>query len=301
LTAGAGGTIHYNSSTVIGNIAASSFWLKCSVGTVAAILTIEGTGGGASTDEDITITTEWKEFKTVADTAAFTTNLRTRLEITPATKVIYVFGTGLYDDRSVAPTIPNPIASASEDRRREKFTILSANTKLTKLRGTISMWVKPYFDPTSSLSLVGMFYEGGDSAGAFADLHLRFFYNGTAGDRMALQVHRDNGATAAINHTPAVATGLVQDTWGKVVATWDATIANGGHIYVNGMELGSGSTNSAFNVSELGDTIAIGAELDLQSAFFGEIDELFIDDRIWPAEEVLANFNLPNGLPRTLI
>ena len=295
----ANGFVAWNSAVGVGNDAAARVWLKSQVGNVGGNLFIRGDISGFG-QQAITVIPIWKPFRIFADTSGFSGTIEFEVGITDNGQVFYFWAGGLYDNFQFAPTIPDPIATAATTRALEKFTILSANTNLNKLKGTVSMWVKPYFDPTVS-DQGAWFIEGGDSAGATADLHLRLFFNGPVGNRLTLQVHRDNGNLSGINYTPAVNTGMIQDTWAHLVLTWDSTISDGGHIYVNGTELLTGSTNAAFNVSETGDTIAIGSQLDAVSGSYGEMDELFIDDEVWTAAKVLEVFNMPNGLPRTLI
>lgn len=290
----------FTTGTPVGNTVALAGRVKCPSATVPGTLTVNGTTGGSDTTGTFTATPEWKPFSHIVDSSGFTGNLRCNLTITNNTNIIYVWGVGLYDNFEFGPTIVDPLATAGATRALEKFTILSANTKLTKLQGTVSMLFKPYFDPLSFSSDI-LLFESGDSAGGAGDKHIRLIFDGTGTDKFLLSVKRDNTTTDGLSWNPSAATGMTQDTWAHIVLTWDASISNGGHIYVNGAELNTGSSNSAFNVSETGDTIALGAQLDNSTPAFGEYDELFIDDRVWPAEEVLAVFNLPNGLPRTLI
>lgn len=299
LTTSANGNILYQSGTAVGNDAAFAIWLKSATGSVAGFIDITGDGGGTS-PEAITVTPTWQKFQMTQDTTApYSGNLDPKIIITPDATTVYAWGAGLYDSSEFAPTIIDPTATASKTRALEKFTILSANTNLTKLKGTVSFWVKPYFDPTAHSSN-GVLFESGDSAGADADIHVRLIYLGTP-DRLKLLIKGDNANTNRIDYTPGVATGMTQDTWAHVVLIWDSTISNGGHIYINGAELSTGSSNSAFNVSETGDTIALGSEADSGSRADGEYDELFIDSEVWTAAKVLAVYNLPNGLDRTLI
>jgi len=299
MTATAGnGFVAWNSAAVIGNFAAARLWLKSQSGNVGGNLFIRGDAGGFG-QQAITVIPTWRPYRIAADTSGFSGTVELEVGIINNTDVFYHWGAGLYDNFEFAPTIVDPIASASATRALEKFTILSANTNLTKLKGTVSMWVKPYFDPTSD-SVFRVFFESGDSGGASADAHIALFYTGTP-DRLTFQAKINNGSSTGVDYSPAVSTGMTQDNWHHIVVTWDATISNGVHIYVDGVELSTGSSNSAFNISETGDTIAIGAKIDTTLPGNGEYDELFIDGRVWPAEEVLAVFNLPNGLPRTLI
>lgn len=297
---GANGIAQRATGVTSGNSVAHSYWLKSSVGSISCELRIVGSGAGSAT-KPITVTSTWREYFQVVDTSAYSGTLTAGLVVITNTEIIYSWHTPQFEDSAeFAATIVNPLATAAATRALEKFTILSANTKLTKLQGTISMWFKPYFDPTTH-GTASVLLESGDSAGAAADSHIRFYYNGSTPDRLTLEVRGDNVNIARISYTAGASPGITQDTWHHIVATWDSTVSNGGHIYVDGVEIASGSTNSAFNVSETGDTIAIGSLIDATLQAFGEYDELFIDDRVWSAEEVLAVFNLPNGLPRTLI
>ena len=294
------GSVVYTSSTAVGNDVAASVWLKCPTGTVAGFIQLKGTGGG-SDSEAFLATHEWQKFSITADTSGYTTNLTFDIIITTNTEIVYAWGAGMYDSSEFAPTIPDPIATASKTRATEEITILSANTDMTKLKGTISMWVRPYWTATSTPKTFGMLFEAGDAAGAAGNTTHRLYFGGSGSqDRLVLIVKGDNADTKRIDYTPAVATGLTVNTWTHVVATWDSTVSNGGHIYVNGSELSTGSSNSAFNVSDLNDTIAIGSQLDGTIPFDGEIDELFIDTEVWTAAKVAAVYNLPNGIDRTL-
>jgi len=92
---------------------------------------------------------------------------------------------------------------------------------------------------------------------------------------------------------------VVQDGWAHIVITYDVTVAQI-RIYVDGVLRTTNST-SAFSALEPDANFYFGTDVSGNNPAFCELDELFIDNRVWPAEEVLAVFNLPNGLPRTLI
>lgn len=299
--AAANALVLYTTSTSQGNHIAGSVWLKCQTDTISVNLILDATVSGGST-QAVTVTTTWKEFRVQANTSSWSGDIRLSIQIPTNTEIVYAWGAGLYDNFRFSPTIVDPTASAVATRASEKFKLPSVDTKLTKLKGTVSMWMKPYFDPTfAASSQFFAIFESGDSAGGATNLHISFQFDKFGGNRLKLRVFRDNNASIGIQWVPGVATGMIQNTWHHLVFTWDATISNGGHIYVDGAELLSGSTNTPFNVSETYDTIAIGNNNFNNQPAFGEYDELFIDDRVWPAEEVLAVFNLPNGLPRTLI
>jgi len=301
LSTSPGGSVSQQSGTPVGNDVATEFWLKSSVGNVACTLQVGGTTGNDNVG--ITVTPIWRPFSFSADSAGYTGNIGSALFITNDATKIYSWHTPQLEDNAFfSSEIIDPLATAGATRALENFKILSANTKLTKLKGTVSMLIKPYFLPiggdTSGFHTI---FESGDSAGGATNLHISFQFDKFGGDRLKLRVFRDNGSTGGLVWVPGFATGMTQNTWHHIVFTWDATVSNGGHIYVDGAELGSGSTNDPFNVSDIYDTIAIGTKNFNNEAAFGEYDELFIDDRVWSAEEVLAVFNLPNGLPRTLI
>ena len=184
---------------------------------------------------------------------------------------------------------------------------ISEHKDISILQGTKGAFKATYENPQSFFehmkeNLKGQLKDAGkgivvgDSAGASADTFLKF-YHSTSGT-LVLAVKRDSASTDGLSLSQSQA--LTQDAWAHLVCTWDSTISNGGKIYKDGSLIGT-SSNSAFNVSEIEDTIAVGSDLDGTVQFNGEIDELEIDDRVWSAAEVLAVFNLPNGLPRTLI
>jgi len=194
---GSNGFVLYESSTAIGNNAAFVCWVKCQTGTVAGTLELTGTIAGSDSTA-YTATTEWNRVQHTADTSGFTGNIQASIDINTNTEIIYLWGCGLYDSHQFAPTIPDPIATASKTRALEKMTILTANTNLTKKKGTISMWVKPYFDPTGD-GTSDILYEIGDSAGAVGDVHSRIYHD--SADRFVLQVKGDNADTLRINYT----------------------------------------------------------------------------------------------------
>lgn len=295
LTTGANQTIHYNSGTAVGNNAAAGIWLKTSSGSHAAVLTIEGTGGGVSSDTNIVVIPEWKRFPITADSSGFTTNLRFRVEFTEDATVFYIYGASLFDSAQFDKgTIGPTQTSSSITRNAEKLTYLSANI-INRDKGTVLMWVKPNFDPTSHSSNM-MFFESGDSGGAEADAHVRFFFNGVTGNRFLLQVKQNNAVTNGISYTPATDTGLTQGNLHQIACTWDSTISDGGRIYVDGANLGVSSTNSAFNISEPGDTLGIGVRINNTNHSFSTIDEVLVLKNVLTSSEIKGLFDLGIGL-----
>ena len=177
----------------------------------------------------------------------------------------------------------------------EKLTYLSANI-VNRDKGTVLMWVKPSFNPTTDTT-IRMFFESGDSGGAQADSHLRFYSHSTA-DRLVLELRGDNADTVRIAYAPAVSIGMSQDTLHQIGFTYDGTVSNGGHIFVDGVEISTGSSNSAFNVSETGDTIGIGSLIGGTLQCFSAIDEVLIMKEVLSASEIAGIFNLGIGLGR---
>ncbi len=160
---------------------------------------------------------------------------------------------------------------------------------------TLAMWIKPSFDPTVETG-TKFFFESGDSAGAIADSHVRFYYNGTTPDRLTLEVRKNNLNSTEIGYTPAVSVGMTQNTLHLIVCTFDAAVANSGHIYVDGVELSTGSTNSVFNVSETGDTIGIGSLIDGTLQCSSAIDEVIVIKKVLTAREIADIHALGIGL-----
>ena len=289
----ANGVIEYTSATAVGNDVTFACWVKCSTGTVAGTLTISGTTGGSDTTA-YTATTVWTRVSLTSDTSGFTGNLEASIDIDTNTEIIYLWGTGLYDSATFDLGTVGALSSSSITRNAELITFPSANI-INRDKGSVLMWVKPNFDPTSHSSS-RFFFESGDSAGAAADLHVRFFFDGAAGDRLTLEVRADGANTRRIDWTPAVATGMTQDNFHLIGFTWDATVSNGGHINVDGAEIGSGSTNSAFNISETEDSFAIGSALAGNPQSFSTIDEILITKNVLTAAEIAGIFNLGIGL-----
>jgi len=274
LTASAGSAfVQYTSSTAVGNDVAISVWLKSSTGNVSCRFSIRGTSGG-SVEETFTVTPVWTPFSMTADTSTgFTGDLIMRYGIDTNTEIVYAWGAGLYDSFEFDPGIIGATqTSSSITRNAELLTYLSANI-VNRDRGTVAMWVKPSFDPTSQ-SGTSYFIETGDSGGADADTHFQFFY--TATDRLRLIVRGDNVDTFRINYTPAVSTGMTQNSDHFIGFTYDATVSNGGHIFSDGVELSTGSTNGAFNISETGDTFSIGSKINNTQHAFSAIDEIIV-------------------------
>jgi len=141
-----------------------------------------------------------------------------------------------------------------------------------------------------------MFFESGDSAGAEADAHVRFFFNGITGNRFLLQVKRDNAVTNGISYTPASDTGMTQGNLHNIGCSWDATISDGGRIYIDGVNLGVSSTNDPFNISETGDTFATGVRINNTNHSFSLIDEVLITKNVLTDADFAGIFNLGIGL-----
>ena len=290
----ANGVIEYTSATAVGNDVTFACWVKCPTGTVAGTLTISGTGGGSDTKAYIA-TTVWTRVSLTSDTSGFTGNLEASIDIDTNTEIIYLWGTGLYDSALFDLGTVGALSSSSITRSAERLTYLSANI-VNRDKGTVLMWVKPSFDPTASGNSSHAFFESGDSAGAAADSHISFFYNGGSGDRLNLQIKRDNGSTNAINLIQAVATGMTQNNLHLIGFTYDATVSSGAHIFVDGAELSTGSSNDPFNISETGDTLSIGSQLDATRPGFCLVDDVLINREVLSVSDIAGIFNLGIGL-----
>lgn len=291
---GAAGIASFASSTAIGNEVTAGVWLKCPSGTVAVTLVLSGTGGGSDT-KAITVTTEWQRFFIQKDSSGYTTFLQFGISIDDNTEIIYGYGAGLYDDFEFDPGTIGAASTAAITRAAEKLTFPSINV-INKEKFSVFMWVHPDFDPIAPDGLFHMLFNSGDAGGAAADSHARFYYDRDAGDRLVLEVNGDGGATKRIDYTPGVATGLTQGNKHHVGFTVDSTVANGGHIYVDGAELASGSTNSAFNISETGDVFGIGSDLQSTIRWYGLIDEVLIIKNVLTSREIADLNGMGEGL-----
>ncbi len=294
---GSNGEVKFTTGTAIGNFVSFGIWLKCQNGTVSGIIGIQGTTGG-SNNIGVSVTSVWQRFEINGiDTTAYTGDIVVKFSINVSTNIVYAWGGQIEDD---AEFLSNPIGVASVTsitRAAEKLTIPSANV-IDKEQGTILIKLIPKWTAASLASGVHVFYEGGDSVGAFGNIHLRVFWSG-ATDRLTLEVFRDNSSPKGIDYTPAVASGFVAGTAVQLAITWDSKISNGGHIYVDSAELASGSSNSAFNVSEPEDTIAIGSELDAANPSFCLYDEILIMKTVLSLAEISTLNNIAGiGSPR---
>lgn len=281
----------FASGTAVGNDVAEGVWLKVPSGTLAVNLTLSGTGGG-NESEAITITSEWQPFSNVADTSGFTTNLEFIIDGFDDTDVFYIWGAGMFDSFEFYPGTVGALSTSSITRNAEKLTFPSANI-VNRDKMSALMWVSPNFDPTSDTT-TRIFFESGDSVGAIGDLHVDFFFE--TGDRLSLDVRGDNENTKRIDYTPAVATGMTQNNLHLIGFTVDARVSNGGHVFVDGAELSAGSSNNAFNVSEPGDTFALGSKIDGTLQAFSVIDEVLITQNVLTAADFAEIFNLGIGL-----
>ena len=292
---GASPSLVFGSGTAKGNNVADGIWLKVPTGTLGVDLGLAGSGGG-SDDDSITITTQWRRFSHTAATSGFTGNLDFRISGFANTDIFYMWGAGMFDSFEFDPGTIGAISTSSITMAAEKLTFPSANV-INKEKGSIAMWVKPSWNPIAVPQAFGMLFEAGDSAGAAANTTHRLFWgDGGSNDRMTLVVKGDNADIVRINYTPALASGLTADTLALVGATWDSTISNGGHIYVDGSELSTGSSNSAFNVSDLGDTMAFGSQLDRTIPFNGVIDEVLTTKNVLSAQDFADIHALGLGL-----
>jgi len=288
-----GGSVSQQSGTPVGNNVATEFWLKSSVGDVACTLQVGGTTGTANTG--ITVTPIWQPFSFSADSSGFTGDIGSALFITNNGDIVYCWHTPqLFDNARFSLGTVGPLSTSSITRNAEKLTYLSANI-MNRDKGTVLMWVKPNFDPTSHNTNM-MFFESGDSGGAEADAHVRFFFEGITGNRLLLQVKRDNGITNGISYNAGSDTGMIQGSLHLIGCTWDATISNGGHIFVDGAELSTGSSNDAFNISEPGDTIGIGVRINNSNHSFSIIDEVLVLKNVLTSNEIKGLFDLGIGL-----
>ncbi len=274
LTTAPGGDVTYLSRTAVGNNVAAAIWLKTNSGSEGGSLTLTGSTSGTSGAEAITITPEWQRFTITDDTSGYVGNIKFTVGIDDNATTVYAWSGNLYDSAEFDLGTVGALSTAVKTRGADKLTFPSVNI-VNRDKLTVVMWLKPAFDPTAhSSSLV--FFESGDSGGAAADSHVLFYFSGGAGDRLALEVRGDNANTKRIDYTPAVATGMTQDNQHNIGFTMDATVSNGGHIYVDGAELIAGSSNSDFNVSETGDTFSIGSKLDGTLQAFCAVDEIII-------------------------
>jgi len=291
-----GGSVSQQSGTPVGNNVATEFWLKSSLGNIACTLQVGGTTGIANTG--ITVTPIWQPFSFSADSSGFTGDIGSALFITNNGDIVYSWHTPqLFDNAQFSLGTVGPLSTSSITRNAEKLTFPSANI-VNRDKGTVLMWVKPSFDPTNPFGAAAMFFESGDSAGALADVHIRCFYDGATADQIILQIRGDNIDQARMTLISNTTTGLTQDNLHLFVFTYDTTVTGGGHIFIDGLELtyASGDSNAAFNVSEVGDTFAIGSELDGVSPSFSVIDEVLILQNVLTANEIAGIHALGIGL-----
>ncbi len=284
----------FATATAPGNDLSFGIWLKSRAGNVSCTMVISGASTGL-TSAGITVTPIWQRFVLNVDTTGFTGNLASTIIIDTNTEIAYCWHTPqLFDSALFDLGTVGALSTSGITRNAEKLTFASANI-MNRDKGTVLMWVNPSFDPTTFESDL-LFFESGDSAGGAGDKHVRFIFDGTSTDRFLLSVKRDATTTDGLSFNPAVATGMTQNNDHLIGFTWDATISNGGHIYVDDAELASGSTNDPFNISEPGDTFAIGSQLGGTSQCFSAIDEILITKNVLTAAEIAGIFNLGIGL-----
>lgn len=276
LTTSAAGSVAYQSGTAKGNDVTFAVWLKCSTGTVSVNLIISGDVAGTA-NTNITVTTEWQRFQFTTDTSGFTGNIDPSLQIVPDATVVYIWSANMYDSAEFDLGTVGALSTAAVTRAAEKLTYASANI-VNRDKGTVAMWINPRHSETDPGAYV--FFESGDSAGADADLHLQFFRIAAA---FGLIVRANNADNKIIDFTAS--DSLTQNNDHHIACTWDSTIANGGKIYQDGVLLDT-SSNNPFNVSEVGDTLAIGMKLADTLPSYTKYDEILITKNVLTAREI---------------
>ncbi len=290
----ASGNAFFNTSTAVGNNAAFGIWLKSTTGSVDSQLSIEGTTGSTGlVIKNIIVLPKWQRFAVSQDTTSYTGDLRARVLIEDNTDIIYSWFTPqLFDSAEFDLGTVGVLSTSTVTRGAEKLTFASANI-MNRDKGTVAMWIKPSFDPTNPFGAAAMFFESGDSGGSLANLHIRCFYDGATADQIVLQIRGDNVDTTRMTLITNTTTGLTQNNSHHFGFTYDSTVTGGGHIYLDGSELtyASGDSNAAFNISEVGDTFAIGSELDGVSPSFSSFDEVLIMKDVKPASWFQQRFS----------
>jgi len=283
----ASATAKFTTGTPKGNEAAGKFWIKSSSGNVSLNLTIETT---TVITNAVTATPVWTELKVQGDTSALAAgNLKLGIEIVTNGEIVYVWHTPqLFDSAEFDLGTVGPLSTSSITRNLEKLNFASSNI-MNRDKGTILMWVKPRW--ASNKKPATVFFDSGDSAGATANRHVVFYH--LQADGLHLETNKNNGATAAFAFSAAAS--LTQDSYNFIGGTWDATISNGHKLYLGGSLIGT-SINSPYNISETGDTFAIGSEIDGDNPDFCAIDEVLITRNVLTAADFAGIFNLGIGL-----
>ncbi len=282
--------------TVTSNDYTFSIYMKANEATTVSVeMQIRGTGGGTAqllgpfnltaTGSDGNGFTRYQLNYEDGVDSALTTNFEIRIRVPTSGHIFYAW----CPQGEVGLFASSPIVSSATLRNTEKITFASANT-VNRDKGTISMWINPAWASTQDPA-GKVFFNSGDSGGATADWHMVFYH--TVANGLQLEARIDNGASAAFSYSRAAA--LTAGTLHHIVGTWDATISNGHNLYLDGVSLGA-SSNSPYNISETGDSFAIGSELDGDQPTFSTIDEVLILKKVLSATEIAGISNLGIGL-----
>lgn len=285
----ANGNIEYTSATAVGNDVTFACWVKCSSGTVAGTLTIAGTGGGSDT-KAYTATTIWTRVFITSDTSGFTTNLKASIDIDTNTEIIYLWGTALFDSAKFDLGTVGALSAAAVTRGAENLKFSSTDI-VNKTKGTVGGWCKPSF-ALGELAADAVLYQCAD--GASSEVHSQIQFRSAANEIRVL-MRKNNDSTVAVTLDGTLTGLLTKDAkhhWGF---TYDVTIANGIKVYWDGALLNT-SSNSAFNISEIGSFIGIGEFVDgSANASWCVNDDIFISKVVKDATWFNHVFNKGRG------
>ena len=175
--------------------------------------------------------------------------------------------------------------STSSITRNAELLLYSATDIVNQDKGTVSFWFKPRWT-AGSHDQAWLFTTSGGT-----DEFLLLFVADTGAFELDV---RDGAGTVRAQIIQA--SGLVADTWHHIVFTYDVTIANGVRLYLDGAQIGSTSSNSAFNPRAVGASISIGSRVNGTFVSYGTFDDVLILKEALTASEVAGIFNLSRGL-----
>jgi len=279
-------TLTFTSGTAVGNDVAVSVWAKTRSGNVTFQFLITGTGGGTTTSSTMTATPTWQRFTFTADTSGYTTDLEMVIRLTGASS-IYLYGAQMEDSSTFASTNIGAVSAASVARGAD-LLIASVANDLNREQMSVMFWFTPDWTAGSQGTTKTLFQSGTSVTNG----HIRLAYLNTTAN-LFFEAFLNNSTTVnqAFDSSGAY---MIAGTAVHLALTVDSTTGTL-LLYANGALVETDS-NDAFNISDTGDQIAIGSNIDGSSPAHGVFSDFVIFKDIMTANEISQYFNQTRGL-----